>query len=289
MPLVTDAISKLFADDTCLLISASTPNDLQIMANREMKKVYTWMCSNKLSLNFSKTKFMIFHRNKKTPPLNLYINDQKIEQVSCFDYLGVKIDDKLSWKNQIKHLESKLAQSCGAIARIRHITNQQCLRVLYYGHVYSYLQYAVLAWSTANKKDMKKLISLHNRCIRLMCLHGPLYDLNFSAEELFNNLEILTTENISKFEMAKFMYKASNNMLPPSLLSHFTLTSSVHNYATRSHTNQEYRLPSYKLVQSQRWVSYSGIKLWQSVDPEIKCMPFAAFKRLYKTHLLENH
>ena len=136
---------------------------------------------------------------------------------------------------------------------------------------------------------MKKLISLHNRCIRLMCLHGPLYDLNFSAEELFNNLEILTTENISKFEMAKFMYKASNYVLPPSLLSHFTLTSSVHNYATRSHTNQEYRLPSYKLVQSQRWVSYSGIKLWQSVNPEIKCMPFAAFKRLYKTHLLENH
>ena len=290
LPLVTDSISKLYADDTCLLISAPTLNDLQIKANSEMNRMYKWMLSNKLSLNYSKTKFMLFQRQKKSPTLNLYINDNKIEQVSCFDYLGVKIDNRLSWKDHIKHLESKLAQSCGAIARIRHITSQKCLRVLYYGHVYSYLQYAVLAWSTANKNDMKKLTSLHNRIIRLMCLHGPLHDLNFSAKELFKNLKILSTENISKFEMANFMHRVSNKRLPPSLLSHFIVTSDIHSYDTRSRINNEFRLPIRHLAQSQRWVSYAGIKLWKSIKPiEIKRLPFKAFKRLYKNELLEIH
>ena len=94
-----------------------------------------------------------------------------------------------------------------------------------------------------------------------MCLHGPLHELNFSAEELFKNLKILNTENLMKFEMAKFMHKLFNSKLPQSLLSHFTLTSDVHNYETRSQTNNACRWPNYKLAQSQRWVTYSGIKL----------------------------
>ena len=237
LPLVTDSISKLYADDTCLLISAPTLNALQIKVNREVNKMYKWMLSNKLSLNYTKTKFMLFQRQKTSMPFNLYINDKKIKEVSSFKYLGVRIDNRLSWKDHIKHLESKLAQSCGAIARIRRITNQQCLRVLYYAHVYSYLQYAILSWSSANKNAMKKLTSLHNRCIRLMCLHGPLYDLNFSAKELFKNLKILTTEDICKFEMANFMHKVSNKRVPPSLISHFTFASDIHNYNTRSQIN----------------------------------------------------
>ena len=123
-----------------------------------------------------------------------------------------------------------------------------------------------------------------------MCLHGPLHDLNFSAEELFKNLEILNTENLIKFETGKFMHKVSNKKLPSSLLSHFTFTSDIHNYATRNRTNNDFRLPLRNLSLSQRWITYSGIKLWKSIEPlDKKLLPFTAFKKFYKNKLLEKH
>ena len=62
----TKAIIKLFADDTCILISARTIKQLQIEVNKEINKVEKWMSSNKLTINYSKTKYMITTKNKKT-------------------------------------------------------------------------------------------------------------------------------------------------------------------------------------------------------------------------------
>ena len=109
------------------------------------------MMSNKLTLNHSKTKFMLVHRKTSTPILNLYINNNKIEQVKSFEYLGVKIDEKLNWKEHIKSIETKISQSCGAIARLRPCVDQQCLLSFYFAHAYSHLQYAVLAWGATTK------------------------------------------------------------------------------------------------------------------------------------------
>ena len=84
-----------------------------------MSKIENWLFSNKLSLNYSKTKFMLIHSKRSCPTLNLYIKNNKIEQVKSYEYLGTIMDDKVNWCKQIKHVESKLSQACGAIARIR--------------------------------------------------------------------------------------------------------------------------------------------------------------------------
>ena len=75
----------MFADDSCLIFSADNLDELQITINRELGKVDEWMASNKLTLNYSKTKFMLVHRKNEQPLLNLYIKNHKIE------HLGVRI------------------------------------------------------------------------------------------------------------------------------------------------------------------------------------------------------
>ena len=67
-------------------------------------------------------------------------NDKKIEQVKEIKYLGIKIDQKLNWKEHIKTLETKLSQACGAICKMRHYVDRDCLRAFYFGNVYSHLQ-----------------------------------------------------------------------------------------------------------------------------------------------------
>ena len=117
---------------------------------------------------------MLLYRQPDQRPFALYINDNKIDKVNCFKYLGVKIDDKLTWREHIKHIEGKLSSACGAMYRLRQIVNQKCLRSFYFAHAYFYLQYSILAWFNTQNQYLQRLNSLHGKLIRLMTLHGKL-------------------------------------------------------------------------------------------------------------------
>ena len=111
LPNASLLLTRLFADDTCLLFSAKTIDELQIVINREMRKIEHWMSCNKLSINYKKTKYMLLYRQPNQRPFTLYINDNKIDKVNCFKYLGVKIDNKLTWREHIKYIEGKLSSA----------------------------------------------------------------------------------------------------------------------------------------------------------------------------------
>ena len=88
----------LFADETVLSISGSSSTELQSIVNAELEKVNEWLHFNKLSLNYSKTSYMIVSRkNNQLTDFNVKINDKTITRTTCVKYLGVFIDDKLTW------------------------------------------------------------------------------------------------------------------------------------------------------------------------------------------------
>ena len=67
-------------------------------------KITDWLAANKLSLNASKTKFMVFHSDKKIVRYpKLFINDVKIERVDCFNFLGMQLNHSLKWNKHINH------------------------------------------------------------------------------------------------------------------------------------------------------------------------------------------
>ena len=82
--------------------------------NKELKKLYEWLCINRLSLNISKTNFVIFHAiNKPKFPVTILINKQAIEEVKYVKYLGVLIDSHLSFKYHIDQLTKKITRGIG--------------------------------------------------------------------------------------------------------------------------------------------------------------------------------
>ena len=83
----------LFADDTNIYLESDDLMSLEKTMNRELKKLYDWLCVNRLSLNISKTNFVLCHAiNKITSPITIIINKKSIEQVKYVKYLGVLID-----------------------------------------------------------------------------------------------------------------------------------------------------------------------------------------------------
>ena len=99
-------------------------------ATQELSKVSQWLNSNKLTLNVDKTSFMIFKtRGKKVnTPANVTINDKIIKQVKWTKFLGILIDEQMTWKTHINFITNKISKLSGIIDRLRHY-----IGIKYYG------------------------------------------------------------------------------------------------------------------------------------------------------------
>ena len=109
---------RLFADDTSLTAAGKDLDLLLQRINAELPAIYKWLCSNRLTLNLSKTKYLVFQPRQKVnsnlhPPLK--IADQYLEQSYNIKYLGLVIDYFLSWHDQFDHISSKISKSVNII------------------------------------------------------------------------------------------------------------------------------------------------------------------------------
>ena len=117
--------SLLFADDTSVFIHGDQLDDIANKMNIELKKLVAWLNANKLSLNIDKTQYMIFRTSnrKLIKPTKLEINDNAIKQVSSTTFLGVTIDNKLSWAEHINKVKCKISKGVGIINKAKRFFN----------------------------------------------------------------------------------------------------------------------------------------------------------------------
>ena len=158
-------IFRIFADDTNLFASAFDLKDLETLINSELEKVKEWCDVNKLSINFSKTYYMIIKSSRKISG-NMEVKLQSVDG-SChllrkkdhIKYLGVLIDESLSWKYHISYICSRVSRNIGIISKLRHYLSIYQLKQIYYNLIYPYLSYPVIAWGSAYKTHLQKLQS----------------------------------------------------------------------------------------------------------------------------------
>ena len=122
----------LFADDTNIFLSGKNLDEICNVMTSELKKLDTWFKVNKLSLNVSKTNYMIFGKGKRTlNDYHVYINNVEIEQVSSTKFLGVLIDDKLNWQKQITHVQTKIAKRLSIMYKVKYLLDEAALLTIY--------------------------------------------------------------------------------------------------------------------------------------------------------------
>ena len=99
----------MYADDTTLYFNLKDIDsvDMNNNINTHLEKFNVWLKLNKLTVNVSKTKFMISYKRRDAPQLDLLLNNIKIKQVSSFTFLGIVLDTSLSWKYRTKMIAKK--------------------------------------------------------------------------------------------------------------------------------------------------------------------------------------
>ena len=276
----------LFADDTNVFLSGKDPEYLVNQLNIELNKLSVWFRVNKLSLNLKKTKFIVFKPNQKRRGYNfqILINEQQINQVKETVFLGVIIDENITWKSEISHVANKVSKSIGMIHKSSFYLSSYSLRVLYYSLVYPYFFYCNIVWASTYKTNLVRLVKLQKRVVRII----DKSHFNAHSDPIFKKHGILKFHDLNLLAFGQFMFSYEIRTLPPKLASKFTLNSQIHTYYSRN--SHAFRLPFCRTNIKQFSVFYQGPKFYNSLDNDIiNSSSTASLKKALKSFFFNNY
>ena len=264
----------LFADDTNIFYSDSNIGNIASTLNLELEKLNSWFATNKLSLNISKTNFMLFTKCKNIPSFNVVIQQRSINRVSVNKFLGILIDDKLTWKDHITYISSKIVKNISVLNKVKYIFDCQSLKLVYCSLILPYLMYCVEIWGNSYKSNLVILEKLQKRVIRIIS-GANYYD---HTSKLFYNLKLLKFLDLVKCKTLLVMFKAYNMMLPINLQVMFLVVKDI-NYSTRQ--INKFKVKYVRTHIKSMATSVTGVKLWNSLGQESQ--------RFYSIHAFTNY
>ena len=145
----------MFADDMAFNCHESSPTNLQSKLNVDLAAITSWLHDNKLTLNVTKSNFMVIGGRNKLSQFNviaLIANNDPWENVTKLKYLGVTINQHLTWHDHIEQLQSKIAKRLGVLKRIKHLIPVYARRIYVSTMVIPILEYASIVWGDKNNK-----------------------------------------------------------------------------------------------------------------------------------------
>ena len=279
----------LFADDTNIYYESNNLDMLQRTVKKELKKVKMWLDVNKLSLNIDKANFIIFKspQHSITEAVSIKIGNLPIRKTSYVKFLGVLLDENLSWKYHLTELSKKLARTCGMFFKVRHFLPIDVLICLYNSLFSPFLQYGILVWGLTYETYINPVFLLQKRVVRAMSFE------NFTSPStpIFLNLTILKLHDLFQLKLLTFVYDCVNKIAPSYFHSFFALVETVHQYGTRQASKNNIFLTQKNTVQyGLRSVRFFGAKCWNNIPIVIKRSPSArSFRQKLKSFFFENN
>ena len=256
-------------------MTGGKPTELINRANIELKNFSTWCLANKLTVNTSKTYYMLFTKTITYyhPLPNLTILNDNILQVDRIKFLGVTIDRNLTFKHHISTLCLKLSRVIPLLLKVKQFAPTKIIKCLYYAHIYPHLTYCNPIWSQTYPCHLTQINVLHKKVMRIITNS----DFDAHTQPLFKMLNILSLTDLSKFIIASFMYKATH--------SNNSIMQPMHNHQTR-HQLSLY-IPRPKLTLFKHSLMYLGPKLWNDIPSTLKqSKSLSCFKEKLKHHIL---
>ncbi len=269
----------IYADDTTLsstikIIFRNTDNkDINTVINEELTKINDWLKTNKLSLNITKTKYMLFHiAQKQIDPLHINIDNINIDRVKQFNFLGLTINENLTWTDHINKIANKISQNIGILNKLKYFLPIKVKTIIYNSLILSHITFGILAWGY--KCD--RITKLQKRAVRIISISKY----NSHTEPLFKELKLLKVEDILKLKELKFYYKFKHSSLPH-YLNNIPLLPNIdtHDNATRTQTN---------IHQTRTNHEYAKICIRHNLPKTINTTPNCILNKI-ETHSLQGY
>jgi len=175
----------LYADDTNIIVTSPNLEIFEIKIDKIFKDINNCFKVNQLILNHNKTHYLQFNKkNSWHYDLKLNYQGNYNKSSSNTKFLGLIIDDSLSWKAHTDQMKSKLNTACFVIRTIQTIMSSETLMV-YFAYIHSIMSYGIIFWGS--QPYNYKIFKIQKRAIRIIT-NSRMRD---SCRELFKKLEIL--------------------------------------------------------------------------------------------------
>lgn len=266
----------LFADDTTLLVRHSDLDILVDLVNTELRLLSQWFKSNRLCVNLEKTQFMFLtlHSQLRNQRLDIHMDNVSLKRTTCSKFLGVYLDELLSWEAHISHVAGKISKSIGVIRKVRDKLPRDTCLSLYDSLIMPYLSYCHTVWGCAPKTRLQRLNLLQKRAVRTIT-HSQY--LAHSAP-LLVDCRLIPFFNLYDYFCAILLYKTLNGMLPQTFSSQFSLSyPPFHRNPPRVHQHRNLQLPRFRTATGQRSLCYALPKLHNEFAAPIGLLENASF------------
>jgi hypothetical protein len=292
----------IFADDTNIFIVSHSKKDVYYKANLVLQHISMYMKSNLLHINKKKCCYIYFEPRvnnldrqscMRTTPyevqreneiLNLYINDVKIKRVLSAPFLGVTIDEDLSWDYHIGEVHKKLLSALVQIKRIKKAIPVSQYKTIYSSIFLPHLTYCISVWGGVSSYKLDKLFSVQKRCLRLLfgeevsfdhhefyltCARVRTYSehmtpKNFVLEHtkpIFTKLNLLTLKNLYIFRSMVELFKLLKKRSPIPL-------SNLFQFSKSQYSNMLY-IPKVELEATKKLFVYQSVTMWNKAIDSI--------------------
>jgi ferritin-like metal-binding protein YciE len=286
----TKAPMRLFADDANIFISCKDPIHLRKIAEQCLTDIKAWLNLNRLILSEDKTQYSIFMPCKRKVPTNLneiQIGKKTIIRTDSCKYLGVILDDKLSFDGHIMQLCKDLTKVIYSFRVIKDWVPHCEKLKLYYAYFHSKVQYGIEVYGTAAKKLINKIDILQHKAIKALYNLEPLTP----TRSLLAQFKLLTTKDLYSLKIATFVHKHQNNSLPCIFSTYYSKLASNESYPNTRNRNK-LLVPKAKNENGMKMINCVGARIWNrlvtGMSDNLVNLSSNAFSRKVKDHYVTN-
>ena len=260
----SSGLASMYADDTTVSFNADNTTTLEFLINKDLESLDKWLVANKLSLNVSKTEFMLLTTRQKRQfideALSISINNEPIKRVRSSKTLGLHIEETLSWSKHVEHIFKKVSPLLGLLKRIRDYADQDTLVTIYKALIQPHLDYGCVVWDGLDKCLVIKLQRLQNRAARIITRSSW----EIRSKDILTSLNWETLEKRRLKLKKKFMFKKLNGKAPKYMEDLFMRKEQRASVVLRNDENK-LAVPFPRTDCLKKSISYSGAILWNSL------------------------
>ena len=209
----------MYADDTAVFYFAKGVDELVVSIQYDMQSISYWMKQNRLSLNVSKTKFMLIGSKQKiirAGNIGISLNGEMVESVQTFKYLGMILDQQLHFHPHIEQIVNKVSNKLGLLYKTRTLFDEKTALMLYKALITPHFDYGCLLYEVAPEYQLKRLQIIQNAAARLILTAQP----DTPIYQLHEKLHLDTLATRRSKTMVKVVFSCLHDKEPNYLYDH---------------------------------------------------------------------
>ena len=285
----------LYADDANIIITGSSILEIEEIFNELSSALVNWVSQNELLLNIKKTNYMIFtrKRNFEMGTFTPKIGNIPIERKPVARFLGVLVDEKLTWSHHIAAVKSKMSRYIGVLYKLKHILPISARLLSFNSLVQSHINFCSLVWGAGSKSKIESIFTTQKKAMRAIMPGWVNYFYKEGTcpshtKSSFTKFKVLTVQNVIFKNIMIFINKVQcyPHLLPDSVVQ--TISPDSPSTTTNTDYNSDW-YSKYNSIPYNNTIFFKGPLLYTSVMTDNTVLHNTnpnTFKSRLKTYIL---